>query len=52
MAYNTDSDDSDVYAVLRNEPDPIFRYPSILRPKDRNNRASSTGNNLGSPGKC
>ncbi|KAK3169258.1 hypothetical protein OEA41_008641 [Lepraria neglecta] len=50
VTYDTDSDDSDAFTALRKKLTPQFKYPSILRPKDRNNLASSTRNKPGSPG--
>ena len=47
VAYDMDSDDSDVYIALRNKLKPKFKHP-----KDRNNRASLTRKEPGSPGKC
>ena len=45
-------EDSDAYEALRKQPPPQFKHPSILRPYDGKNRASSTRNKPGSPGKC
>lgn len=47
VAYDMDSDDSDAYTALRNKPKPKFKHP-----EDRNNRASLTRKEPGSPGKC
>ena len=37
--------------AVRQRPPAQFKYPSILRPYDGKNRASSTRNEPGSPGK-
>ncbi|KAL2048967.1 hypothetical protein ABVK25_010820 [Lepraria finkii] len=49
VPYNTDND-SDAFEVVRNQPPPQFKRPSILRPYNGNNRAGSTRNKPGSPG--
>ena len=48
---NDGTDTDDGFTASRNEPAPQFKYPPGLKPKYKDNRASSTRKEPGSPGK-